>query len=132
MGCFAYRTSDTDRTFVNEDFGSNIGRPICTVATQLLPCGEKFTGIYDGYGRIENEKGEVLDIFAGCMARNLQEALNDNDADSLRDDFFGDFYGNHKLLKIVEDEDLEFEDVEPSESCESQGCFSLDDNDDIW
>ena len=27
---------------------------------------------------------------------------------------------------------VEYEHTEPSESCESQGCFSLDDNDDIW
>ena len=132
MGCFAYKTSDTNKTFVNEDFGSDIGITVCFKATQLLPCGEKFTGKYDGYGSIINDQGKTLDIFAGAMASNLQEALDDNSADRLRDDFFDDFYENHKLLKIVEDDSLGFDEIEPSESCKSQGCFHVDNNDDIW
>ena len=84
MGCFAYKTSDTNKTFVHAEYGDDIGVPTCFTATMLLPCGEKFTGTYDGYGRVVNDQG-TLDIFAGAMASSLQEALDDQDNGILRD-----------------------------------------------
>jgi len=118
MGLFAYKTSDTKKTFICQLYGEHL-RNTCLTATLLLPNGEKFTGTYDGYGRIENKKGQSIDIFNAIMSENLQEALSNDDV--MRDSFFKDFESNSKLIKLVENQKLKYDDVASSEDCESQG-----------
>lgn len=134
MGFFAYRTSDTDKTFCAPEFASGIGRPACVVATLLLPNGEKFTGEYDGYGRITDKNGLTIDIFSAIMsniAQSSRECAKTSQGE-IRDSFFKNFEGNSRLLKIVEDSDLNFDDVPSSLSCESQGYFFVGEEDDEY
>jgi hypothetical protein len=120
MGMFTYVTADSGKTLVLRQYHEKLNCPTITRATLLLPCGEKVTGHYDGYGRIDG-----VDIFAAVMATSLEEARNDDD--TLREKFFAYFKKNSLKIKIVENSDLEYDDVSFSVSCDSQGFIPFDD-----
>lgn len=121
MGFSAYKTSDTNKTFVNKVWGRNVRVPKIHRATLLMPCGEKVTGEWDGYGRIVMDDDREVDIYAAASALSLEDAIENNE--NLRKFFFEDFDNRIKKIKIVENPELNYEDVEPSKSCSSQGFF---------
>jgi hypothetical protein len=126
MGFFAFKTSDTNKTFISK-WGENLGVDVINVATILLPNGEKFTGIYDGYGRITNTENQTIDIFSAIVS-SVQESIDDEKTEkkSLRQSFFidEDYEKNCEKIKIVENSELNFNDVPASQDCRTQGYFS--------
>lgn len=132
MGFFAYKTSDTGKTFVSDYAnGKNLGVVTIKVATILLPNGEKFTGTYDGYGKMTNKKNQKIDIFSAVMGGIEASIADEKTSDNpLRKKFFEDDEGNSKKIKIVENPKLTFNKVKASKSCITQGIFPFGSDDD--
>lgn len=128
MGFFAYKTSDTGKTFVSGHADDRDLRVETTkVATILLPNGEKFTGTYDGYGHMTNTNNQTIDIFSAVMG-GIEASIADEKTKEtlLREKFFHDFDGNSENIKIVENPNLTFTNVKASDQCETQGFFTFE------
>ena len=67
MGYFAWKTSDTNETFVASDITRTRGHRVCHQATLVLPDGTRIRGGYSGYGCMLLEDDTAVDIFAAVM-----------------------------------------------------------------
>ena len=135
-GMFTWVTSDTDRVmiapFILEDFNeppTSHGKQVVTDVTLLLPSGKKVSGTYDGYGRL----GDV-DVFAAYYADINNIELTKENQEEIRDKYFAEMDPSSDPFKFVEDKNLNFDDVDTSDSDDSQG-FMFDqgeDDDEGW
>lgn len=120
MGYFAFKTSDTHKSFIptwwypRALLYSKLKKKALLKATLLTPNNEKFTGTYDGYGRVINDKVAV-DIFAAAMAPTIDDAILNRK--HWKNKFFENYEGNLGKIRIVENPLLNYDDVEHSEQC---------------
>lgn len=114
MGFFAFKTADTGKNFVSQA-GDEIPNGVFK-ATLITPNNERFTGTYDGYGTLADDKGNKVDVFAAVSTPFLVRAIAESHAldTPLRNSFFGNYEENRKLIKIVEhDNGKNFPDTTP-------------------
>lgn len=122
MGFFSWKTSDTNKSICNV-YSNRDTFPVYVLA----PNGDKIKEDgYEGYGVFGGN-----DIYALVAKWNMPEKCKDEHGDWLSDEeirsngldlyFSGDpvKYG----IKIVENKNLNYDDVNVSESCEYQGYF---------
>lgn len=119
MGFFSWKTSDTKKSISNI-YSSRGAKPVFV----LCPDGSKiYEDKYEGYGRFGGQ-----DIYALVARWNNPELCNGDDAHdrNIGIDIASNEEDNAKLMypiKIVEDNNLDYNDVEPAKRCKYQGYF---------
>lgn len=119
MGFFSWKTSDTNRSICNAFSEREVFK-----VTMLLPTGEKFTEHnYQGYGDFGGK--DFFDAVYDINRHNpvFSEVIGSDVSDRLKGVAIAFDYDGALLPKLVEDENLAWEDVQDSEDCDYQGYF---------
>ena len=96
--------------------------PAASDVILVFPDNTTFRGHYDGYGRVIDENGRMLDL--NEVAKTYDDmAIINHVPGTPKPDYFESFYACHRMVRADHYNGETFGQLPPNEDCPSQGYF---------